>query len=87
VRSPATVGGRITGVDESIRVEVRQPSTARPLGADCCLSAGGTGSKGQPWQSSVSFTGAADPVLTIVASTGGHVAEVERFTVTAVRTA
>jgi hypothetical protein len=87
VRSPATVGGRITGVDESIRVEVRQPSTARPLGADCCLPAGGTGSKGQPWRSSVSFTGATDPVLTIVASTGGHVAEVERFTVTAVRTA
>ena len=83
VRSPATVGGRITGVDESVRVEVRQPSAARPLGAACCLSAGG---KGQPWQSSVSFSGAADPVLTIVASTGGHVAEVERFTVTAVRT-
>lgn len=32
------------------------------------------------------FSGAEDPVLTIVASTGGHIAEVERFTVTAVRT-
>ncbi|MEW2634483.1 hypothetical protein AB0903_23305 [Streptomyces sp. NPDC048389] len=82
VRSPATVGGRITGVDESVRVEVRQPSAARPLGENCCVSAGG---KDQPWQSSVSFSGATDPVLTIVASTGGHVAEVERFTVTAVR--
>lgn len=82
VRSPVTVGGRMTGVDESVRVEVRQPSAERPLGTSCCTSAGG---KEQPWQSSVSFTGAVDPVLTIVASTGGHVAEVERFAVTAVR--
>lgn len=82
VRSPLRVGGRMTGVDESVRVEVRQPSAAKPLGTSCCTSAGG---KEQPWQSSVSFTGAGDPVLTIVASTGGHIAEVERFTVTAVR--
>lgn len=82
-RSPMTVGGRITGVDESVRVDVRQPSSRDLLGSSCCMSAGGNS---RPWRSSVSFTGAVDPVLTVVASTGGHIAEVERFTVTAVRT-
>ncbi|MDN3296787.1 hypothetical protein QWM81_22610 [Streptomyces ficellus] len=83
VRSPVRTGGRITGVDESIRVQIRQPSSKAPLGESCCPPAGGSN---QPWSSSVSFTKATDPVLTIVASTGGHIAEVERFTVTAVRT-
>jgi hypothetical protein len=83
VRSPVLTGGRITGVDESIRVQVRQPSSAASLGTSCCTSGGGTR---QPWKTSVSFAGTGGQVLTIVASTGGHVAEVERFTVTAVRT-
>ncbi|WP_328405083.1 hypothetical protein OHS70_37410 [Streptomyces sp. NBC_00390] len=83
VRSPLVTGGRISGVDESIRVQVRQPSSAAPLGTSpCCTSAGGDD---QPWNVTVAFSGARDPVLTVVASTGGHVAEVERFTVTAVR--
>ncbi|WP_316741575.1 hypothetical protein [Streptomyces sp. MK7] len=84
VRSPMVTGGRITGVDESIRVQVRQPSSAAPLGTSpCCTAAGGTD---EPWRVPVSFAGARDPVLTVVAATGGHVADVERFTVTAVRT-
>ncbi|MFI1393358.1 hypothetical protein [Streptomyces sp. NPDC020681] len=83
VRSPLQIGGRITGVDESIRIQVRQPSSKAPLGSSCCGSAGGDN---QPWKQSVSFSGARDTVLTVVASTGGHVAEVERFAVTAVRT-
>ncbi|WP_260848484.1 hypothetical protein [Streptomyces sp. SLBN-118] len=83
VRSPVVTGGRITGVDEGIRVQVRQLSSAAPLGTSCCTSAGGNN---QPWKQSVSFSGARDRVLTVVASTGGHVAEVERFTITAVRT-
>jgi hypothetical protein len=33
----------------------------------------------------VSFQGADAPVLTIVASTGGHYTEVERFAITGVR--
>ena len=75
-------GGRISGVDEGIRVQVRQLSSAAPLGSSCCPRRAA-----QPaWKQSVSFAGARDRVLTIVASTGGHVAEVERFTVTAVRT-
>ncbi|MGA4956565.1 hypothetical protein [Streptomyces lavendulocolor] len=82
-RSPLTVGGRISGVDESIRVQVWQPSSRAPLGTSCCTPAGGSG---QPWSASVSFKGAEDAVLTVVAATGGHIAEVERFTVTAVRT-
>ncbi|MFF4229744.1 hypothetical protein [Streptomyces sp. NPDC001820] len=70
-------------MDEGIRVQVRQPSSKAPLGTSCCISAGGDD---QPWKQSVSFSGPRDRVLTVVASTGGHIAEVERFTVTAVRT-
>ncbi|QNS02731.1 hypothetical protein [Streptomyces xanthii] len=81
VRSPLLTGGRITGVDESIRVQVRQPSSGAPLGTACCVAAGG---KNQPWKERVSYRGATNRVLTVVATTGGHVAEVERFTVTAV---
>ncbi|GFH34478.1 hypothetical protein [Streptomyces pacificus] len=83
VRSPLKTGGRITGVDESIHVQVRQPSSDTPLGTSaCCTPAGG---ESRPWSVTVPFSGARDPVLTVVASTGGHVASVERFTVTAVR--
>jgi hypothetical protein len=82
VASPASVGGRVSGVDESIRVEVHQPTSSARLGASCCLPAGGTDS---PWKTEVSFAGAGDPVLTISASTGGHLQSVERFAVTGVR--
>ncbi|MEU2158732.1 hypothetical protein ABZ532_27605 [Streptomyces sp. NPDC019396] len=83
-RSPLETGGQISGVDESIRVQVRQPSSTAPLGTSpCCTSAGGDK---QPWHVTVPFNGARDPVLTVVASTGGHVSDVERFTITAVRT-
>ncbi|WP_083933982.1 hypothetical protein [Kribbella catacumbae] len=82
VLSPLTVGGRITGVDESLRVEVRQPSSEQPLGTYCCLPGGGTR---QPWTAKVSYKGATDPALTIVVSTGGHIQDVERFAITGVR--
>jgi hypothetical protein len=83
VSTPLRVGGTITGVDENIRVTVRQPSSTSPLGTFCCMPAGGTAS---PWSASVSYTGATDPVLTVIAVTGGHVQASERFTVTAVLT-
>ncbi|MGF7235695.1 MAG: hypothetical protein ACQSGP_12170 [Frankia sp.] len=83
-RSPLTVGGRITGVDESIRVAVYGPVSATPLGVACCVPAGGTGS---PWRSRVTFNAPRGSVLIVLATTGGHVAAVERFAVTAVRTA
>ncbi|WP_211589388.1 hypothetical protein [Microbispora sp. H11081] len=84
VSSPVKVGGRITGVDESIRVRVRGTGSAQPLGERCCVSAGGDGA---PWSATVTFRAAPGRTLTIVASTGGHVAEVERFAVTGVRVA
>jgi hypothetical protein len=82
VTSPIVVGGRITGVDESIRVQVRQVSSDKALGESCCVPAGG---QRTPWQATVSFSGATDRVVTIAASTGGHLKQVERFTVTGLR--
>jgi hypothetical protein len=76
VTSPTTVGGHITGVDENIRVAIRQGTTGTLLGQGCCQPAGGDN---QPWSETVSFTGSG--VLTIVASTGGHLQSVERFTI------
>ena len=80
--SPMTVGGRITGVDENISVRVLQPSTTGPIGQACCVPAGNVDT---PWTIDVSYSGATDPVLTVVAVTGGHIAGYERFTITAVR--
>jgi len=79
VSSPLRVGGAITGVDENVRVTVLQPSSASPLGTFCCQAAGGDVS---PWSATVTFAHATDPVVTVVATTGGHVQSVERFTVT-----
>lgn len=81
ITSPALVGGRITGVDESIRITVHQKWSESPIGRYCCLPAGGTNA---PWSAKVSFHGTPGQVMTIVAATGGHVAEVERFAVTGV---
>ena len=82
VTSPLIVGGRITGVDESIHVQVRQLGSEAAIGDACCVGAGGDRS---PWRATVTFEGATDTVLTVAASTGGHLLKVERFTVTAVR--
>jgi hypothetical protein len=81
VRSPMTVGGRITGVDENIRVQVRQLSTESPLGESAGVPAGG---QSTPWSVRVPFHGATASALTVVAWTGGHIAEVEQFAITAV---
>jgi hypothetical protein len=77
-----TVGGRITGVDESIHVQVREP--AGLLGESCCPAAGG---ENTPWTTTVTYRGASGAALTIVASTGGHVTDTERFAITGVRPA
>lgn len=82
VSSPAVVGGSITGVDESISLQVR--ILAAKVGSYCCLAAGGTDT---PWQATVKFSAPSGSVVTIVAATGGHVAAVERFSVTGVRAA
>jgi hypothetical protein len=84
ITSPVRVGGLVGGVDESIRVQVRDPAASKPIGQRCCLPAGG---RNTPWSASVDFRGASGATLTIVASTGGHVADVERFAVTGARPA
>lgn len=84
VSSPMEVAGTITGVDESIRVQVRDPAEPTPVADECCLPAGG---ENTPWSTTVTSRGPTTSTLTVVASTGGHVADVERFTVTGVRPA
>jgi len=79
VAGTITVGGRIAGVDESIRVTARQLSGV--VGSYCCLPAGAPAA----WSVPLSLTHVQPGPVTIVASTGGHVAAVERFTITGVR--
>lgn len=80
ISSPVTVGGRITGVDESIKVHVQQLHANGVLGERCCVPAGG---EHTPWSASVTFSTPTDPIVIISASTGGHLQAVERFAVTA----
>jgi hypothetical protein len=82
VSSPVTVGGKITGADESIRVTVHRLSAQGSAGTYCCQAAGGTRS---PWSASVTFHATPGEVITIAAATSGHVAAVERFAVTGAR--
>lgn len=82
VSSPVTVGGHISGIDENVRVAMRQLSSAGPLGQSAGLPAGGDH---QPWSVSVRFSGASSSTLMIVATTGGHVQQVGRFVVQGVR--
>ncbi|HVD89175.1 MAG TPA: hypothetical protein VNB91_09810 [Jatrophihabitantaceae bacterium] len=78
VQSPMLVGGHITGVDENIRVAVRSLGSSSPVGGSCCQPAGGNGTA---WAMSVPFSAPAGTVLTIVATTGGHLQTVERFAI------
>ena len=82
VTSPVTAGGKITGVDESIRVTVHTLSAQGPVGTYCCRAAGGTRT---PWSVGVTVRAAPGQVITIAAATGGHIATVERFAVTGAR--
>jgi hypothetical protein len=86
VKSPVMVGGRIAGVDENIRVTVRHLADPAPVATFCCTPAGSTGPTGSRWGATVPFTAPAGDVLTIVAQTGGHLQEVERFAIQGVRT-
>jgi hypothetical protein len=80
--SPVTVGGHITGVDESLRIQVRQLAAPSPIGESCCLPAGGQDSA---WQTTVDYQAVADQPLLVVVSTGGHLQDVERFAITGLR--
>lgn len=73
-------GGMITGVDDCITVRVLQDG--QTLGQARCVMAGGAPS---PWTNQVTITEPKPGVVTVVASTGGHVADVEVFAVTGLR--
>jgi hypothetical protein len=81
VRSPLAVGGRITGVDESLVIQVRA------IGKGLVGQTGGIPAGGQntPWSATVKFSAPAGTVLTVAVSTGGHLAAVEEFAITGVR--
>ncbi|WP_280408057.1 hypothetical protein [Nocardia brasiliensis] len=81
VSSPLQVSGRITGVDESLQVQVRGGSGPQPAGTAAPVPAGGTNT---PWTVQVPFTATCPATLTVAVATGGHVATVERFAVTGV---
>ena len=82
VASPMTVGGRITGVDERVVVTLHAQSGDLQA-APAAVAAGGSRS---PWTAQVRFSSGAGRTVTVAAATGGHVAAVERFAVTGVRT-
>lgn len=77
------VGGSITGVDECIHLQVHQLATPSLVGEFSCRMAGGHPGR---WAARVDAPAARSGVLTVVAWTGGAVADVQRFAVTAVRT-
>lgn len=79
-----TAGGHITGVDENIHVSVLAVNARSPIADECCIAAGGND---QPWSQGVGIPSLlvigpqhSTPV-TIVASTGGHVQQHERFAI------
>ncbi len=80
--SPVRIGGKITGVDESLRAEMRHLGSSSPVGSFCCQPAGG---EATAWSLTIPFHAASGQVITIVVRTGGHVAAVERFAVTGIR--
>lgn len=84
VGSPVTVGGRITGVDESLVVDVRSQHDGL-LASVPPVPAGGVRAR---WSVEALYSApAAGTVMTISVATGGHVGAVERFAVTGVRAA
>ena len=83
VSSPLTVGGRITGVDESLRVQVLALGSGRPLGEVQGISAGG---QDEPWSITLPYRTTKSNVITVAVSTGGHLYQVEAFAITGLRT-
>lgn len=80
VQPVAEVGGLISGVDESLHIEARQLTEL--VGEFCCTPAGG---ERAAWSATVSIAPRRPGVVTLVVSTGGHYANIERFAVTALR--
>jgi hypothetical protein len=82
VSSPVVVSGHITGVDESIRVWIRQNT---PASGGTVLASIPAGGEHAAW-SSPGLAFDQRGVLTIVAATGGHLQAVERFAIQGVHT-
>lgn len=74
------VGGTISGVDESLHIQARQGSAM--VGEFCCVPAGG---QRAPWSATLSMAATKSGAITVVVSTGGHYALIERFAITALR--
>jgi hypothetical protein len=80
VGSTFTVGGRVTGVDESLVVQVTSLRGAQYTASEG-LPAGG---ERTPWSATVVLDHPRDGIATVAVATGGHLMGVERFAVTAV---
>lgn len=78
VRPVVTVGGVISGVDESLHVRALQ--IGGQVGEFCCAPAGGEHSR---WSVSLPIADPEPGAVTVVVSTGGHYANIERFAITA----
>jgi len=79
VGTTVTIGGQITGVDESLVVQIRDRGgklLARVQG----IPAGG---EKTPWQVTLTVPRGSSGLVTVAVSTGGHIADVERFAITA----
>ena len=81
VGSPLVVGGRISGIDESLAVQVRTPD-GRVLGRLAGLGAGGAD---RPWTATLALDVRSGGLAVVAVSTGGHLRQVERFAITGVR--
>lgn len=80
VGSTFGVGGQITGVDESLAVQVR--AGGEVLAQVVGIPAGG---RDQPWSTTLTVSTGRPGLATVAVATGGHLLRVERFAVTAVR--
>jgi hypothetical protein len=80
VGSTFSVGGRITGVDESLTVQVR--AGGQLLTQVVGIPAGG---RDQPWSTTLTVSAGRSQLATVAVATGGHLLRVERFAVTAVQ--
>jgi hypothetical protein len=80
VQPVVEVGGTISGVDESLHIQARQPSAM--VGEFCCVPAGG---ERAPWSATLPIGATKAGAVTVVVSTGGHYALIERFAITALR--
>lgn len=80
VQSVTEVGGTISGVDESLHIQARQ--IAGPVGEFCCVPAGGQRAE---WSATVPIATTGPGAVTVVVSTGGHYAALERFAITGLR--